>query len=388
MSRPKTGSVTAVAPSGENGTWCAQSRIVSHAGRQRAADGQGDQHRHDHEAHARDRRQVGQVVGVEDERPGLAERGWAGPSPAAGVRGRRIVDPVDDAPQAGLRRSAGGGLSRAARARLPSRTTRASTRPPMNSRACDPTRVQKTPSKWTLAYHSASVHRSIPNVNSTNSTMSAATMTQRPMRRPRPIPRAVVGAAWTSPAADRLRRRPAGGRLLLGPVRRRRRRIVRRLASSRSSSSSGSRSSGSTRFGGFGASGRAPPAPALRAGAAPPGSRRTGRASSAESSRYRPQGRWRPSIEGRNAARTVSASSLGRIVAARAGSKRNAARIDQRRRATDGPDPRAGRASRGASAAGRRPRGSARTAPRRSTGRAGPAADRAAGRRSGRRRGS
>ena len=31
MSRPKTGSVTAVAPSGENGTWCAQSRIVSHA---------------------------------------------------------------------------------------------------------------------------------------------------------------------------------------------------------------------------------------------------------------------------------------------------------------------------------------------------------------------
>ena len=70
---------------------------------------------------------------------------------------------------------------------------------------------------------------------------------------------------------------------------------------------------------------------APRGGEAPPGSRRTGRASSGESSRVRlrrrrAHGRCRPSTARRNAARTVSASSLRRIVAARAGSNRKAAR--------------------------------------------------------------
>ena len=162
----------------------------------------------------------------------------------------------------------------------------------MKSRAWAPIRVQKTPSKWTLAYHSASVHRSIPKVNSTNSAMSAATMTHRPTRRPRPIPAPSSGP----PGRRRLRIGCGGGRWLVvgsSSVPSAVAVVVGSVSSDRPRASSGSslvrvvacvrRLRGGSRL---------RLAPALRAGAAPPGSRRTGRASSAESSRYRPQGRW------------------------------------------------------------------------------------------------
>ena len=53
MSFPKTGSVTAAAPAGANGTWFAQSRTVSHAAAERAADGHGEEDREDRQGHAR-----------------------------------------------------------------------------------------------------------------------------------------------------------------------------------------------------------------------------------------------------------------------------------------------------------------------------------------------
>ena len=280
---------------------------------------------HDHEAHAGDRRQVGQVVGVEDERPRLAERRWAGPSPAAGVRGRGVVDPVDDAPQAGLsgpgRRAQPGGEGQVAEQDHEGE----------HQAADEQQRLGPDPRPEDAVEADARVPQRVgPEVDPEGEQHE-----QRDERRDHDPeadapaaahPGAVVGPArcvagcgWAAAVAGS--RRPARPRS--GPRRRRRRRrtpvvgvAVVGVAVVRVDA--GSAASGP---------GRAPRAPALRAGAAPPGSRRTGRASSAESSRYRPQGRWSASMEVRNAARTVSASSLGRIAAARAGSKRNAARI-------------------------------------------------------------
>ena len=385
MSLPKTGSVTAVAPSGRERDLVRpeQDRLPRRRRASRRWSGRS--------ARTRATRPT-PAIGVRSGRSsasktsvrGSPNGGSAGPSPAAGARGRGLVDRSmmlrrPASPVAG-RRAAAGEPEVAEQDHQGERR-----RPPTNSSACAPSRVQKTPSKPTLAYQIASVQRSIPKVNSTKSAMSAATMTQRPTRRPRRHPGAVVGPArCVAGCGSCCGRRPAaGGRLVLG----------RRSASSPSSSSdparSGSPSSGSRRpvtpFGGFGA-GRAPRAPALRAGAAPPGSRRTGRASSA-SLVVSASGPVEDLDGGRNAREDGLGELVGTHRRGRAGSKRNAARIAGRR-ATAGSGRRAGRASRGGSAAGRRPRGSGRTAPRRSTGRDGPAADPAAARRRGRRRGS
>ena len=67
---------------------------------------------------------------------------------------------------------------------------------------------------------------------------------------------------------------------------------------------------------------RRPPACEAR-----PGNRRKGRASRASLDARSDHGLWSPSTARRNPLRTVSASSFARIAAARAGSKRNAARI-------------------------------------------------------------
>ena len=99
------------------------------------------------------------------------------------------------------------------------------------------------------------------------------------------------------------------------------------------------------------------------------------------------QGLWRPSTARTNAASTVSASSFGRIVAARAGSNRKAARTASgERHGRVGSS--GGATGRGASGVGRRPRGSVPESAPLIAGPSRPAAGRAADRRPGRRRGS
>ena len=205
MSRPKTGSVTAAAPAGANGTWWAHSRMVSHAAASEPPMVSASS--------PETMTSPTPAIGVRSGRSSASKTMVRG-SPKPGGPGRRRPPALELA--ASLTRSMmprrldgplpGGGLSRFAIARLPSRTTSARARPPMNSSAWAPTRVQKTPSKWTLAYHRASVHRSMPKLNSRKSAISAARMTHRPMRRPRP-----ERAPSSGPPGARRRRMCSGG---------------------------------------------------------------------------------------------------------------------------------------------------------------------------------
>ena len=136
--------------------------------------------------------------------------------------------------------SPGGGLSRAASHRLPSRTMRAMTRPAANNPTWAPSRVQKTPSKPTLAYHRASVHRSRPKLNRM---MIATTMAIPTPEADAPAGPAVVtpvvGAARRSATRRpliRLARRPGLDRCAPARARGRGRRRRRRSSSSPPSS--------------------------------------------------------------------------------------------------------------------------------------------------------
>ena len=246
------------------------------------------------------------------------------------------------------------------------------------------TRVQKTESKPTLWNHRASVHRSIPTLNSRNIGDDDDDDRVEPETPagPRGSARAaVIGAArptpwWFAAAASLVVERP--GTACRYRARRRRRRRCRRL-SSESRSASASASTSTSRSSRSVVVGRQ-----VRVGVtAPPGA---GSGLLAACRRFAlsefiheiveevahsrwslavlfDQGRPRPSTARTNPARTVSASSFGRIAIARAGSNRKAAR-SARGRATDAPDRRAGRSDRDASGAGRRPRGSGRRARR------------------------
>ena len=104
----------------------------------------------------------------------------------------------------------GGGDSRPASQRLPSSTTSATRKAPMPSPTVAVSRVQKTGSKPTLAYHSTSVHRSIPTLNSRK--MPSRARRSSPMPRRRPARAARLPAPSFGPPGPRRR----------GPPRRRR----------------------------------------------------------------------------------------------------------------------------------------------------------------------
>jgi hypothetical protein len=67
----------------------------------------------------------------------------------------------------------GGGASRPASHRLPRKTAAEMTNAATPRPNVAPTRVQKTESKPTLRNHSASVHRSMPTLNSRKTAMTA-----------------------------------------------------------------------------------------------------------------------------------------------------------------------------------------------------------------------
>ena len=108
----------------------------------------------------------------------------------------------------------GGGDSRPASQRLPSSTTSATRKAPMPSPTVAVSRVQKTGSKPTLAYHSASVHRSIPTLNSRK--MPSRARMSSPIPRRRPARAARLPAPSSGPPGPRRR----------GPPRRRRASVI------------------------------------------------------------------------------------------------------------------------------------------------------------------
>ena len=126
MSRPKTGSVDGRGAVGENGTRFAHSRTVSHAAPSEPADRAGRGRRATTvRAMPASGRQVGHVVGLEGDRLAARRtRRAAGPAPVrrrVGLGG--LVEPVDERRGGCPAPSPGGGLSRPASQRFPSRTT-------------------------------------------------------------------------------------------------------------------------------------------------------------------------------------------------------------------------------------------------------------------------
>ena len=228
MSRPKTGSVTGAPRRRERDAVDPQQRPSPSSDAERAADGQGDEApRRSAMTDAADRRQVGQVAGVDVDggprtrSPGRPARSLAGPGgPTAGRRSGRFVEPVEPAAEpcrrrTGPRRPAARG-GRASQ-RLPSRTTRASTSPPTNSPTCAPRRVQKTASKPTLAIPDRIGPRGRARRRAHDDTMTSDDDDRdrpRPSCRRIPRPAAVVRAAdGPSAGAARAAGRRRRGRL-------------------------------------------------------------------------------------------------------------------------------------------------------------------------------
>ena len=175
MSRPKTGSVTTPWPSGENGTWLVHSRTVSQADETDPPTIEGDEDRDRGQGHPGERRQVRQVAGIErstapgagpERRRGAVPTGEPGrpprPSAAWAASLSRSTKPAQRARAAGhRRRQPDDGRA----TRLPSRTTSGQRKRADEQAEGGGQPVQKTESKPTLAYHSASVHRSSPTPN-------------------------------------------------------------------------------------------------------------------------------------------------------------------------------------------------------------------------------
>ena len=84
---------------------------------------------------------------------------------------RSTIERSDPAPSAD-----GGGARRPASQMLPSRTTAATRKAATPRPSVAMTRVQKTESNPTLWNHRASVHRSIPTLNSRKMAMAAMTI--------------------------------------------------------------------------------------------------------------------------------------------------------------------------------------------------------------------
>ena len=382
MSRPKTGSVTDRPASGENGTWLTHSRTVSQAAETDAADDRGRRTRRPRPAPSRPSGvRSGRSPASNDDRRRAAERlapvavrraGPAAPRSSA-AWAASLSRSTKPAQRAADRRPGGGAaVGRATGCRAGRRAAR--TIAPTNRPRVAVSRVQKTESKPTLAYHSASVHRSSPTPNR-STRPRIATIADR---EPEPPP----GTRRADRRAVRRRSGRRGPRRRGGPSRRGPRGSVGVGSSGSASVVDGSPSPDRRRdpprrrrpsvvgvvvvrrdrrrFGGAAgvrilAAGGRFAAPQLlheiveqvahvrRVYAARDAQRRA----ALRSTRRKP-------------VRTVSASSFGRIVAARAGSNRKAARIATGR-ATAGRAAPAARSARGASGAGRRPRGSART---------------------------
>ena len=388
MSRPKIGSVTAVAgrartapgghragpsprpPTTEPPMTSAMSTATRAEGRRRrAASGRAGRRLED-DASAGGVRRTGR---------GRRRSATPGAVRAASAAWAAVVEPVDERAgcRARPRRPAAARAGRRARGCRAGRRGRATKRRG-TGRPGPPSRVQKTRSKPTLRNHSASVHRSSPKLNSRKSAMTTTMTTPRPIRRP-------GRAARPDPPSSRpARGRGAGGGRRCGGA--------AAIGCGRSAVLVGARRRPRVVVGG----GRRSPSSAVvvvrvaSSGASPLG-RRSGRASLAARRRLAPAELLQEVVEQvAHRRRGVYAGRIGsgpvEPLDGTAGtppgpSRRARSGASWRRaRARTGrpPGPPAGRATAGrvlgrgdrraASGAGRRPRGSARTARRRSPG--------------------